>query len=449
MSEVIVMQGDCLDVLAQLADCVFDSLVTDPPSGKNFMGLDWDSSMGDPIAWSEWLAKRLRECLRVLKPGAHGLVWSHSSTSWMTGLALHLAGFEIIDTVAHLNGQGWPKNGCRSVGLKIDRYLGVESVEAGDNPNHRPISGVNYEGVYAGGNTGAAKIKRPASDEGKKWEGYNSFLKGAREDWFLVRKPLEGTVAANIMKWGVGALNIDGCRIATDETLTRKLGKTTTSESGWKSVNRSEIAGSEDGRYPANVVLSHHDDCVECGAVALRPSSSSTTGNEPSRSTHYVFGQFPPRKAWTPYNDVKIRYACVPECPVRQLDDQGGHSRSRRGRPRKSKKPGDGYGMTHTGAEYDDAGGPSRFFFVAKPTRKEKGEASAHQTVKPIELMRYLTRMVTPSGGAVLDPFFGTGTTGIACREEGFDCLGVELKEKWAEVAERRNVLGEVATCLT
>jgi DNA modification methylase len=101
MSEVVVMQGDCLDVLAQFADCVFDSLVTDPPSGKDFMGLDWDSSMGDPIAWSEWLAKRLRECLRVLKPGAHGLVWSHPSTSWMTGLALHLAGFEIIDTVAH------------------------------------------------------------------------------------------------------------------------------------------------------------------------------------------------------------------------------------------------------------------------------------------------------------------------------------------------------------
>lgn len=403
-----VVVGDCLTLLRLLPDSSVDAVVTDPPAGIAFMNKEWDDfrrarstndagrcsvhgrmsrsgseyGRGSRASFIAWLTERMMECLRVLKPGGHMLVWSIPRTSHWTATALEDAGFDVRDRVSHFFGTGFPK----SVNLSkaIDKRLGAEPVVVGANPNHRPVSGTTYEGVYAGGNTGAAVITEPSSSEAKQWQGFGTALKPACEDWWLVRKPLDGTVVANVLDHGTGALNIDACRITTDEPLTRKLNANTESTSGWKSTNRSPVAGKDGGRWPAHITFDE-----EAAAV---------------------------------------------------LDEQSGPGVSRKGRPRKGR-PGDGYGMTHTGAEYNDAGGASRFYYVAKPTRSERDAGptrNVHPTVKSINLMRWLVRLVTPPGGLVLDPFTGSGTTGIACVHEGFRFKGFEQSEEYAEIARKR-----------
>jgi DNA modification methylase len=350
--------GDALDDLRRMEDSSADALVTDPPAGIGFMGAEWDKDKGGRGAWVAWLTEILRECRRVLKPGAHALVWALPRTAHWTAWAVEDAGFEVRDTIAHLFGQGFPKS-------------------------H------NLDG---------------------EWEGWGTALKPAREDWILARKPLCGTVAANVREWGTGALNIDGCRIGDNAPV-----------------------GATKGRFPANLTLD------EEAAAALDAQSGTTS---------------------------------VTGC------------RSERSRNRKVEGtaflPAD-----HRSKEYPgDAGGASRFFYVAKPSRREKeagcehlprktaaeltgrAEGSAglvmrhedgsekanpyagtsgaepranhHPTVKPVALMRYLCRLVTPPGGLVLDPFAGSGTTGVGALLEGFRFVGVERDESYATIARAR-----------
>lgn len=435
----IVLEGDCLEQLRLMEDHSVDAVVTDPPAGIGFMAKGWDKDKGGMEPWVEWLASVMREVHRVLKPGAYGLVWALPRTSHRTGMALEGAGFTIRDRITHMFGTGFPKS--LNMGKEIDKRNGHIRPVVGDNPNHRAESGVNYEGVYAGGNTGAAQVTGPGSEESAKWEGFGTGLKPAAEDWWLIQKPREGTYADNVLKYGTGALNIDGCRITTEEKLTRKLGNSTESASGWKSTNRSEVAGKDGGRWPANVVLSHHEDCR---------FKDTCSKDGPERV-----------------------FVCHPECPVRILNEQSGPSKSTKGKPRKGKS-GDGYGMTHTGAEYTDAGGASRFYYVPKPPRKEKdagcehleakgggaatgrkegskgtqnpragagrtgGARNSHPTIKGVTLMRYLVRLITPPGGIVLDPFCGSGSTGVAALHEGFEFIGIEAEADYIPIAQAR-----------
>jgi site-specific DNA-methyltransferase (adenine-specific) len=295
-----LVDEDCLSFLSKVPDCVIDSICTDPPAAISFMGREWDA-FEDRGAFVGFLTERFLQCYRILKPGGHGLVWSLPRTSHWTAWALEDAGFEIRDCVYHIFGNGFAKGGT------IDKT-----------------------------------IRRKAPERLAEWEGWGTTLKPAAECWWLIRKPFKGTVAGNVLERGTGALNIDACRITTDEKLTRKLGKTTTSPSGWMSANRSPIAGKDGGRWPANLVFSHNDDCELLG-------HESVNGSEPSE-----------------------RWSCTPGCPIAELDCQSGPSKSRKGKPRKSKKPGDGWGMTKTGAEYNDEGGASRCVYCATPSRKEK-----------------------------------------------------------------------------
>lgn len=375
VGDASLYQADCRDVLRSLADNSIDSIVTDPPyalvsivkrfgkpgsspakgneayqrASAGFMGKSWDTG---EVAFSEefW-----RECLRVLKPGGHVVAFSGTRTYHRMAVAIEDAGFEIRDQLGWLYGSGFPK----SHNQKDD------------------------------------------------WEGWGTALKPAWEPIALARKPFDGTVAANLQKWGVGALNVDGCRVG-DEA---RHNPSASHNQIYGQFEGAEKDGRETvGRWPANIV---HDGSDEVLAA---------------------FPETAPAKA---------------------------------GRPR-SGKAGAGYGMTYTGSEYNDNGGSAaRFFYCAKASRKDRDEglegadksttsdgraiaadnayqrgktlrANTHPTVKPTDVMRWLCRLVTPPEGIILDPFMGSGSTGKAALLEGFRFIGCEREDEYVPIAQAR-----------
>lgn len=420
---------DPTDGLPSLADNSIDAVVTDPPAGIGFMGMEWDKATRQSFV--DDLMARLKECLRVLKPGGHALVWSLPRTCHWTMLAIEDAGFQIRDTIDHISAKAFPKTA--NVSKSIDKKLGVARKVVGANPNHRPVSGVAYAGVYNGGNTGSAVITEAGSEEAKKWEGWGTGLKPIHEVWVLARKPLDGTLTANVMKWGVGAINIDANRIPTTDRLARKLGKTTTSASGWKSVKRSEVAGKDGGRWPPNVVFSHADDCVFVGVDKIKATGGTEATN---MNAHFPPNTYSGSKYKEPrvgrktvgfgdstgQEEIEI-WECVDGCPVAELNRQAG-------------KPADIYFPVFP------------FVYAKKASPKEKkvdGIANTHPTAKGVDLMRWLCRLITPPGGTVLDPYAGSGTTGVACLHEGFHFIGFEADHDYFNIAAKRLGAVEVA----
>ena len=649
VSLVTVTVGDCLDVMRTLDADSLDALVTDPPAGIGFMGKAWDRDKGGREQWIAWLADVMGEALRVLKPGAHGLVWALPRTSHWTGAALEAAGFEVRDCLTHMFGSGFPKS--LDVSKAIDRAAGAEREKVGavqrTGPTHCPEA-FGRDGIKPAGMPSLVyDITTPATDAAKQWDGWGTSLKPAGEKWFwvrkpmrvldmcamlldevdtlcseiaklagptsepfrvpssagrvdsvpmpvpiqaggdpvpaipigevadllgvmdtspsesratiawniawswrstladickaasmsttetatglttelrtlslclaqitpasiiqvesspsggpssaaivsnllsalhqrcdairtlfapsnvtepaaslaestrkllppasemsgadfagdhdhiwLVRKPFRGTVAANVQQHGCGALNIGGCRVPSAESTKRPLG----SVSMWGTDAGDAVGGSDAGRFPPNVLLSHHPDCGD---------------------------------------------QCEADCPVRMLDEQSGERPSgiavtRNGGGRKiwGARNTDGP-MTDSG--YSDSGGASRFLprfrYSPKPSRAEREagcgdmatqepraqygdglntatkvrtdqqategvsrtlRANTHPTVKGVDLMRWLCRLITPPGGTVLDPFCGSGSTGCACKVEGFGFVGIEQSEEYATIARAR-----------
>ena len=399
----VVRLGDCLEVLRAMPDNSMDSIVTDPPyglsnvkperiteaitawatgdrervpDGRGFMGKAWDSFVPPPAVWDE--------CLRVLKPGGHLVAFAGSRTHDLMGLSIRMAGFEIRDGLAWLYGTGFPKS--MDVSKAIDKAAGAERARY-----VRPAFG----GSFSDGNGttyGTAIDGTPITPEAEQWQGWGTALKPAFEPITLARKPLEGTVAANVLKWGTGALNIDGCRIGTSGggnscpggDLCKCVTDGTSCSPTKHPVLRRE---GEFGRWPANVVLDEHQ------AAALDEQS----GNRPSRGGAAF--------------------------------DRGGY--------------GGTVGLNRTDRRelgYGDMGGASRFFYCAKASAKERPEVDGvkHPTVKPLALMRWLVRLTTPPGGTVFDPFAGSGTTIEAAMLEGFDAVGVEMEPSYLPLIERR-----------
>jgi hypothetical protein len=395
---------DCLKALRNIEGDSLDSLVTDPPAGISFMGKAWDGDKGGRDQWIAWLTEVMKECYRVLKPGAHGLVWAIPRTSHWTATALEDAGFEIRDVVTHLFGSGFPKS--MDISKAIDKAAGAEREVVGyDASKARP----NKEGfakvtssIKTPGNAGhkdnGATVTAPATDAAKKWQGYGTALKPASEHWILIRKPLsEKTVAKNVLKHGTGGINVDGCRIGTDTISTHgggdKLARMKTGESAGVGEYRQHV-----GRFPANLVLSHNDDC--------------DTG-------------------------------CSEGCAVKMLDEQSGNLKSGSIEPhhvRTTSKTKNSFGERAAQKEVrkGDSGGASRFFYCAKASKSDKGADNKHPTVKSTKLMSYLIKLVTPPGGIVLDPFMGSGSTGVAALRDGFKFVGIEQDIDSFETAKRR-----------
>lgn len=345
----MLFHADAIIALQEIHNNTIDSLVTDPPAGISFMGKDWDHNKGGRENWIAWMTDVMRECQRVMKPGAHGFVWAIPRTSHWTATACENAGFEIRDVITHLFGSGFPKS--LDISKAIDKAAGAKRDIIGKNPHARPSDG-KYDAKYSGVKGHDPNITAPSTDVAKQWSGWGTALKPASEHWILIRKPIsEKTVASNVLKWGTGGINVDGCRIGTDQITQHGRNK---DNYGFTSAERAGRAWQ--GRFPANLVLS---------------------GDAPE-----------------------------------MLDKQSGQVAS--------------------------GGGASRFFYCAKASKSERGEGNNHPTVKPLKLMRYLCRLITPPGGVILDPFIGSGSTGIAAKQEGFKFIGIESDSEYMEIAKRR-----------
>lgn len=385
MDSFELQQGDCRVLMAAMEPESVDAIVTDPPYGLAFMGKEWDHGVPGVPFWSE--------ALRIAKPGAHLLAFGGTRTFHRLACAIEDAGWEVRDCLSWLYGAGFPKS--LDVSRALDRAAGAEREVVG----HRTYAGghvQNSSAEYLAPPIGTfvraqdrRDVSAPSTDAAKQWAGFGTALKPAWEPIILARKPLAGTVAQNVLAHGTGALNVDGCRIGTAEDCKR----TPSPNGGSNTYAQDEYTkgmlrggnGSPLGRWPANLVLDEES--------------------------------------------------------ARALDEQSGDRTSTRanGNP---NEPWRSNGWTGAGVGHDfrDSGGASRFFYTAKASAGERHYAgrNVHPTVKPVSLMRWLVRLVTPPGGLVLDPFMGSGSTGIAALSEGMRFLGMEVEVESFEVARRR-----------
>lgn len=382
-----ILHGDSLQLLGWFEDNSVDAVVTDPPYGLSFMNKHWDYDVPSVELW--------REVFRVLKPGGHVLSFGGTRTYHRMVVNIEDAGFEIRDQLQWLYGSGFPKS--HDVSKGIDKAAGAEREVVGTK--ERP--GGFDRGILSHHNSGhlhtpdSGNITAPATDLAKQWQGWGTALKPANEPIVLARKPLVGTVAANVEQYGTGGLNIDASRIGgepwstkahvTDSLMVSKT-KDLTTKSDAMFRNKPDQQSHLLGRWPANVLFDE-----EAAAVLDAQHTTTAVGYRKNPSTN--------KSTWFGAKD-------------------GSHIEGERG--------------------YQDSGGASRFFYVAKASKRERGEGNNHPTVKPVKLMEYLVRLVTPPGGTVLDPFMGSGTTGVAARNLGFQFVGIEYEKAYIEIAKRR-----------
>lgn len=546
---VTILHDDALAALKLVPNDSLDAMVTDPPAGIAFMSKGWDDHGGrDGFVAS--LTPIFAEVLRVLKPGAHGVVWALPRTSGWTQRSLEDAGFEVRDVGTHLFGQGFPKS--LDVSKAIDKRkdwtalprlqgkikdarvaLGISQTEAARRigkigptetlggggfmwyetglriptlPEYarlksalrlddecdsvfeaaeREVIGAHPEGTAPGGfgdhrfSYTTRDITTAATDAAKQWSGWGTALKPAAEFWILVRKPLaERNVASNVLTHGTGALNIDAGRIGTATVATiqpkaEREGKVYGDFAGGETTLHA-------GRWPANVTLAHSAFCEIVGVREVKTDTHYGGANLTKREDGYGFDPTASDDAHgvltATGREVVEVWDCLPGCAVRMLDEQSGESSSAGGRIGKLDASGDStYGKGWDTASkgdpgYGDRGGASRFFYVAKPSTSEKNRGitaanvresaraepigqlrnsrpegyyttearNPHPTVKPVALMRWLVRLVTPPGGTVLDPFGGSGTTAVAAIHEQHPCVIIEREAEYVEVLRAR-----------
>jgi len=470
-----VIRGDCVDVMAEMDHSV-DAIVTDPPYGLGFMNKEFDQ-LGKGKEQERWHLRWAKEAFRVLRPGGHLLAFGGTRTSHRLACALEDAGFELRDTVMWLYAAGFPKS--LDVSKAIDKAAGAERVRVGQGkgrteqaaqPNGSSFSDDNYQWP------GEFDVTAPSTKEAKKWDGWGTGLKPSYEPIILARKPLVGTVVRNVLEHGCGAINIDGCRIATRDNLNGgAYAKDATDRSDYKDwrFKRGEKGNAGEytqppGRWPANVVLSHHPMCERAGTKKVKGSGTSKTFHdsyEGESATKFLRGYSCPGNQHADENGLEEveDWDCHPECPIRLLNEQAGPRKTgdfcikkTSGSDRRGNQ-GAAYGaesrasgavmichrdQTNDASRFFKTFGENCFYYCGKASKSERNaglcEANRHPTVKPIELMRYLCRLITPMGGTVLDPFCGSGSTGVAARLEGFDFVGIEREDESAEVAEKR-----------
>ena len=398
-----LFHGDCLKVLPTLEENSVDSIVTDPPYELGFMGKKWDAT-GVAFNVDVW-----REAYRVLKPGGHLLAFSGSRTYHRMAVAIEDAGFEIRDQIMWVYGSGFPKS--MAIDKQLDKQLGVEREVVGRNPNSRENS-TKDNTLFESGTVGKTDyITKPSSEEAKKWEGWGTALKPAHEPIVLARKPLEGTVVNNILKHGVGGINIDDSRVPGEEIPINKLEMW--SGFGEKVKPEYEQEMNNKGRFPANLIHDGSEEVTELFPRAKGGAYPAKRGK--AVSTTFASGQ-------------------ETEGGFRAMGDDGSAARffyCAKANKRDRNDGLDGFEVKR----------PDTRTKTGMGTFDEKGVAAQsnhHPTVKPIALMQYLVRLITPPTGIVLDPFMGSGSTGKACMYEGFGFIGIDQSEEYVKISQAR-----------
>jgi site-specific DNA-methyltransferase (adenine-specific) len=384
MPKINLILGDCLEQMKKLKSNSVDSICCDPPYGISFMAKKWDYDVPSVEVW--------KEAMRVLKPGGHALIACGTRTQHRMVVNIEDAGFEIRDVVSWIYGSGFPKS--LNISKALDKAAGAErevvgsklgqagySMKANDTDSHN-------RGAY-GKFTDAeseCNITAPATDEAKQWDGWGTALKPACEFFTLCRKPLsEKTIAKNVLKWGTGGINIDGCRVEKQDGDRTEYGV-----NGIERKNSNNVYGTQSGkiefdgtqgRFPANLI---HDGSQE--VLDLFPETAGGGASTAPKDCTFFAGK-------------------------------KGHDKV----GRKTSK-----------------GSAARFFYCPKASKKDRNEGNNHPTVKPTALMAYLCRLITPTGGTVLDPYMGSGSTGKAAVSEGFSFTGIELDPDYYEICKAR-----------
>lgn len=431
-----IQHGDCVAAMRKLEAASIDAIVTDPPYGLGFMGKDWDSPSVNG-SHEQWV----REALRVLKPGGHLLAFGGTRTFHRLACGLEDAGFEIRDTLMWLYGQGFPKS--TSVPLAIDKANGHPA-----RGRAIPVASSHLpSGRYAPTKLTSNPVcgYRSRSATAAAWQGWGTALKPAWEPIVLARKPLTGTIAANVLAHSTGALNIDGCRVAFAGPADEHESKTKNRHGQFSSAPRANTVYGADtrkrgdydapGRWPANVLLAHTKHCRPAGTTrvqanghhpARRPAGGLTT------TGHKGQQQLVERRSSD--GEIVQRWHCPPECPVRMLDEQSDAARFFYCAKASTVEREAGlHGLTK-GRTSDGRAKP-----IDNPYQRGTTiRANTHPTVKPIELMRWIVRLITPPGGTVLDPFTGSGSTGIAAILEDARFIGIEQDTEYARIARAR-----------
>ena len=407
-----VLVGDCREVLKSLPDCSVDAIITDPPYELGFMGKSWDST-GVAYDVEVWV-----ECLRVLKSGGHLLAFGGSRTYHRIAVAIEDAGFQIRDQIMWVYGSGFPKS--LNISKAIDKQAGAEREVIGNRVTGAAMADrSNGRGSSdAGSGQNLIDITAPVTAEAKQWDGWGTALKPAHEPIVMARKPLDGTVANNVLTHGVGGINIDGCRVEALDGVPQLSKKNQDSINCYGSgLNGSTSLGFSDfttGRFPANFIHDGSDEVLE-----LFPQSNG--GAFPKKSNvptgrHYEGG-------WGAVNNGS-------------RTEMGDGSAARFFYCAKANKKDRNEGLDGFAEKR-----PDERTVTGMGTFEEKGvakQANHHPTVKPTDLMRYLCRLVTPPNGTVLDPFTGSGSTGKAAVLEGFNFIGIEQSAEYVEIAKAR-----------
>jgi site-specific DNA-methyltransferase (adenine-specific) len=415
-----ILLGNNLDILPTLADNSVDSIVTDPPYELGFMGKKWDSS---GIAYSVEL---WQQCLRVLKPGGHLLSFGGTRTYHRVAVAIEDAGFELRDSIAWLYGSGFPKS--MDVSKAIDKAAGAEREVIGKKiASPKGISQAESRsdsaaGAY-GGETKEIDITAPSTLEAKQWEGWGTALKPAFEPVIVARKPIEGTVANNVLKWGTGGLNIDGSKIGTESVESGRSGRSEASSNSYGTGLMGTQKAFVEGRWPANIILDPYTAQLVDEQSGDRPGGNFPTQRGAGVATGFGLGK-PTDGGARKMNDSggASRFFYVAKASKRdrnegleELEDSGQH------------KWNGSVGHRGVGDYYPDG--------TPRPVNPMK---NFHPTVKPTSLMEYLIKLVTPPNGTVLDPFTGSGSTGKAAILQGFDFIGIEMTKEYLPIIEGR-----------
>jgi len=419
----MLLHGDCLEQLKTLDDNSIDSLVTDPPAGIAFMGKDWDKDKGGRDGWVTWMAEVMVEAKRVMKPGAHGFVWALPRTSHWTATALEDAGFEIRDVVMHVFGSGFPKS--HNVSKALDKLADAERSKVmvpTKKGNH-----AQQAGNIALGASGMTDISVSISPAAKQWDGWGTALKPAAEHWVLVRKPLDKgkTVAKNVLEHGTGGINVDASRveqISHDKDLHRgrNNGADRSATVGNYGVNKNavECPPNTQGRFPANFICSGEARELLDEQSGDRPTSFRKNGSNARGD-----------KGGTPFGN-NTRPAII-------FDDKGGASRFFYCAKASKRERNEGCGDMPS-VEYASKQQNSGDNHLGNPRVSVPEAQNHHPTVKPQKLMQYLVTMITPPGGVVLDPFMGSGSTGVAAVNLGHEFIGIEQDDEYIEIARAR-----------